>query len=187
MPLKDIKCILITGIPTTEVRRYCLRSSIKGSVGIRTSKRIDPVIKTKISLVDLSRTPQSTDAASPVSIEEMPKEYLVTSPGIDASENTTFVFRRFAATSAIAAITRLNAGHPYGAMQRTQDLARDKWDQYAFFFTKVPSPVKTIPVCQLGRPLCHRLSEKYDAAHTYHFIYAGKCSLANLPTKRQFG
>lgn len=173
MPLKDIKMYIDHRNPD-KLKVLLEEQHQRVCAELEHLKRIDQVIKTKISLVDLSRTPKVQTPASPVSIEEMPEEYLVTSPGIDASEHD-IVFQALCSHIRYCSHNQLNAGHPYGAMQRTQDLALDKWDQYAFFFTKVPSPVKDHPchVKQAGRYVTAYLKgDYYDAAHTYQEMLA---------------
>lgn len=143
-----IRCLQEIGMPLQEIRGYirhrspdALRQLLeqqrqKVQQELLKLRRAQQMIDTKIGLVDLSRQPRVTGHIGSVGLETLPEEYLVVSPPINASGHDQ-VFSALCSHIGYCSRHHLNAGHSYGAMVSTGDLAREQWNRYACFFTKV--------------------------------------------------
>lgn len=103
-------------------------------------ERIDLVIKTKLSLVEKSKE----ITINTVATEFCEEEYLILSPLIDSNEHTRVINTLYNHLS-FCNTNNLNVGHPYGAMISCENLYKNKFDTYAYFFTKVISKPESIP------------------------------------------
>lgn len=103
-------------------------------------KRIDLLIKTKLSLVEKSKE----ITINTVATEFCEEEYLILSPLIDSNEHTTVINTLYNHLS-FCNTHNLNVGHPYGAMISCENLDKNNFDTYAYFFTKVISKPDSIP------------------------------------------
>ena len=176
MPLKEIKQYIDSRSPAA-LKELLAEQLKKVELEIARLSRIRQVIRTKTELMDLSeslhKTLYSSDVITPVALEEMPREYLVTSPRIDTRDHDTII-RTICDHIGYCSSHGLNAGHPYGAMLSVRCLEEGCLDTYAYFFTKVIS----FPT---GHP-CHIKPEGkyavtylkgnyYDAALAYERLF----------------
>ena len=106
---------------------------------INNLKRIDLVIKTKLSLVEKSKE----ITINTVTTEFHEEEYLILSPLIDSNEHTKVINTLYHHLS-FCNTNHLNVGHPYGAMISCENLYKNNFDTYAYFFTKVISKPESI-------------------------------------------
>ena len=143
-----IRCLQEIGMPLKEIRDYIEHRSPEALERLlrqqkllvqqeqQKLRRIEQVIDTKLGLVELSRQPQVAAHTGRVGLEQLPEEYLVLSPPINTEEHRQ-VFDALCRHIGYCNRCHLNAGHPYGAMVATEFLARQQWECYSHFFTKV--------------------------------------------------
>lgn len=135
MPLKDIKKYIDHRNPR-DLKTLLTEQSKRVRTELDRLKRIEQVIQTKINLVNMSEELGNNCRNGQVVLEEMPEEYLVVSPRID-SDDHDLVMGTLCDHIGYCNYHELNAGHPYGAMIRTEMLFKNHWDTYAYFFIKV--------------------------------------------------
>lgn len=179
-----IRCLQEIGMPLKEIRSYIdhrspealqlLLGQQKEKVRQEMEKlrRIEQVIDNKLGLVDLSRQPQVTAHIGSVGLEQLPAEYLVISPPINTDDHDQ-VFAALCSHIGYCSRHRLNAGHPYGAMISTAFLAREQWDCYSHFFTKVVDEPKGHPCHQKPAgeyAVTYLAGDYYNAAPAFRLL-----------------
>lgn len=135
MPLKEIKQYIDHRKPSS-LKKLLLEQQQKVMAEQERLKRIEQVIRTKIDLVNLSESLNVSDSSSDILLEEMPEEYLITSPHLNTDDHDVIIHTIYEHIS-YCSHNHLNAGHPYGAMVSTQSLLNRQWDTYTCFFTKI--------------------------------------------------
>lgn len=137
MPLKGIKEYVDNRNPGY-LKRLLMEQQEKVLGEMERLKRIERVIRTKIELVELGQELEQNNRMEEAVLEEAQEEYLIISPEIYTSRHET-VFEALCGHIGYVNHYKLNAGHPYGAMLSSRDLAAGHYDIYAHFFTKVPA------------------------------------------------
>lgn len=139
MPLNQIKNYLDKRNPDTLYKLLESQHKIIQDE-IAHLKRLDLLIQTKRSLVEESRK----ITINTVATEFCEEEYLILSPFIDSNEHSKVINTLYNHLS-FCNINNLNVGHPYGAMISCENLSKNNFDTYAYFFTKVISKSESIP------------------------------------------
>lgn len=179
-----ITCLSEIGMPLKEIRDYIDRRNPallkqlleeeykKVRAQQERLKRIEQVIRTKLSLVELSGRPEVSGSGGAVCLEESQEEYLVISPRLDTDDHD-IIIHAICEHIGYCNHNHLNAGHPYGAMVSTKSLLNGKWDTYAHFFTKVPARPEGHPyhVKPSGiYAVTYLKGDYYDAADAYRAL-----------------
>lgn len=149
-----ITCLKELGMPLVKIRDYLtnrnkttfeeLLRHQKNHVSeeIKRLQRIEEVIHTKLSLIEISETPRITTDFSEITIEYMTEEYLILSDFIN-SDNHNVIFDTLCKHIGTCYLDNLYCGHPYGAMQSTEHLLSGEWGYYAYFLNKITNPDKS--------------------------------------------
>lgn len=138
MPLNQIKHYLDERNPDS-LYKLLQTQHQRIKAEIENLQRIDLLIKTKLALVEESKKiPLNT-----VTTEFCQEEYLILSPLIDSNEHTKVINTLYNHLS-FCNTNNLNVGHPYGAMISCENLYKNNFDTYSYFFTKVISQPKDV-------------------------------------------
>lgn len=137
MPLKEIKKYIDNRNPA-HLKTLLLEQQKKIRREMANLLQIEQVIQTKLSLVSSGEALQFSGRFSPVSIEDCPEEYLITSPYLNTNDHDA-LFNAICSHLSYCSHEHLNTGYPYGAMLATSSLKKNDTSTYAFFFTKISS------------------------------------------------
>ncbi|MDO4490758.1 MAG: MerR family transcriptional regulator [Lachnospiraceae bacterium] len=152
-----ISCLREIGMPLKEIKKYVDErnpSALKELLEEQYKKvkeeqerlnRIEQVITTKLSLVQLSESPKVSSSSQKVLLEESPEEYFIISPRLDTDDHDILI-HAVCEHIGYCYHNGLNAGHPYGAMVSTSALLEENWDTYAHFCTKILDPTPEHPM-----------------------------------------
>lgn len=140
MPLKEIKRY-IDGRNPKDFQQLLREQKEKIQQELDRLKKIETVIDTKLALVSQRESLSFTGRLSEVSVEAFPEERLIVSPRLDSADHD-FLFSSLMKHIGYVNQHSLNTGHPYGAMLSVSSLLAEKWDTYAYFFTKVAETPK---------------------------------------------
>lgn len=143
MPLKEIKTYIDHRNPDS-LKKLLKEQQQKVYLELKRLRRIEQVIDTKLQLVSSGENLSFQERLSPVTLEESPEEYLITSPRLDTDDHE-ILFSALCRHISRCSHLHLNAGHPYGAMIAVQSLLNGHYNTYAHFMTKVLSPPENHP------------------------------------------
>lgn len=135
MPLKEIKLYIDHKNPE-DLTELLLEQEKKVQEKLQHLKRIEQVIQNKLELVSEGRATRFDERLSLPYIEKYPAEPMLTSPYLDTNEHEE-LFSAICEHIGDVNHRELNIGHPYGAMMKVKDLLVGKYDQYAYFMTKI--------------------------------------------------
>lgn len=152
-----ISCLKELGMPLREIKSYIdlkgpdrleellLAQQKKVAEELSRLERIRTVIDTKLSLVRSSRHFADMQGRSEVLLEEQKEgELLVLSSPLFTDDHDK-IFSALCRHIGTAWKSRVNSGHPYGAMLPVDALSREDYETYAYFFTKTTLPTDSLP------------------------------------------
>lgn len=135
MPLKDIKKFLDKRNPenTMELFKY-EKSQVEKE--IENLKRIKNILEVKLDTINLG-----IESSEELFLEEVEEEYIVLSNPIKETEDE-YDIRTYTEHVKYCIENKLNYGYPVGAIISKEDLIKNNFDKYSFYFTKIPSKKK---------------------------------------------
>ena len=149
MPLKEIGAFLNHRNPQA-LKQLLLKQQEKIKQEEERIRKIREVVENKLSLVSLHENLendtflenneayyfQAGHNGGHIFLENTPEEYLLLSAPLDTNDHEKII-HTLCSHIGYCNHHNLNAGHPYGAMQKVADLQQNQLDTYAYFFIRV--------------------------------------------------
>lgn len=142
MPLKEIKAYIDKRSPD-ELKALLLQQQCKIQEEIRRLARAEQIIRTKIDMIDHGKALEHSELfldkntrESQVVLQQCEEEYMVISRPLN-TDNHDEIIETLCNHIGFCNQHKLEAGYPYGAMQKTEEIRQGHLDYYAYFFKKV--------------------------------------------------
>lgn len=161
MPLKEIRKFISNQNPSA-VEGLLLTQQKKVAAELEHLHRIQTVINTKLDLIRQAEEFRGLHDLSGIRLEEQGRDELLVLSDPIFSDDHDQIFSCLCRHIGDCNSSRLNCGHPYGAMLPVPALRDGGHETYAYFFTKV-----TLPCCRIPEHLETHVKNKGRYAAVY--------------------